>query len=567
MTRARWLIAGSSLLLFWLLAGTVWAPAIQRELTRSANQLFSQEKDSYPPVRASFEGQEAILTGKVRRAEQRSAAERRARESVRASLALAANLGSGLNPVTHVANQIEVVPLPPGWLMLAAQGEYARISGIAATDFEARDALARVQESWSAHGGRLEGKVLTAGDRFDEAPDAEKTLATVPPAQSFGGDSAQIQIARLGREWERLNLDAADERLHEQTLAMGLTETEWENHVLPGILATRKHQKIQREREAEIARQAKLPPPHVFLAARDHRILLRGETASLMLKRELLNATISAFPDWKVLDDIRVNPERRATGDFGVLSSALLPQTPPSSKDKTAGKALALGLPGQGWHILDWQVGGDEAQPWLEVLPKDLPGALVTADGVTLVEWLQGKTHGIPGLPQRAQPSFLTLTLLPDRVILAGQLAEEALRTQLIEAAQRTYGGRARIIADGLLARGTCEPSADVMQTMASLPPLPGPSQPPVLAFARPGQVWKTTPATPGLLEAGGITQSKFLPADFPASMAEDTFADAFDYIRDQFQKQKQSNNQELKPSQNSRAENSASSAGPATSD
>jgi hypothetical protein len=538
MTRTRWLIAGSWLLLFWLLAGTVWAPAIQRELTRSAAQLFHAAPDNHPPITVSFQGQHARLQGKVRHADQRANAEIKAREGVRATTALAANLEAGLNPVTAVTNEIEVVPFPPGWIMLAAQGPYARLSGIAATDFEARDIIARVQDRWSAQGGRLEAAVTPDSARFDEAPDAETTLTAVPPPKTAGGDSAQIQIARLGNDWQRLPLEASDERLRDQTLALGLTETEWQHQVAPALQTARTYQKAERAREAEIQRQAALPPPHVFLAARDHRVLLKGEIASLGLKRELLNSTIAAFPDWKVLDDIRVNPKRRSVSDFGPITTALLPQPLAQRGEPAAGKSLALGLSGQGWQMLDWQVGGDKAKPWLEALPKDLPADMVTADGVFVVEWLQGNAQGIPVMPLRAQPSFLTLTLLPDRVILAGQVAEESLRAQLIEAAQRTYGGRAIIMSDGLLARGTCEPSSDVQQTIRSLPPLPEPKQPPILAFARPGQVWKSAPATPDLLKAGGMANSELVPKDFPATMAEDTFADAFDHVRAQWQEQ-----------------------------
>ncbi|MDZ4287394.1 MAG: hypothetical protein U0984_05525, partial [Prosthecobacter sp.] len=304
-------------------------------------------------------------------------------------------------------------------------------------------------------------------------------------------------------------------------------EAEWEDRVLPAIQATRRHQQSERSREARVQKQAELPPAHVFLAARDHRLLLLGETATLAIKRELLNNIIAMFPDWKVIDDLRINPRRRADGEFGPITTALLP----TETEAGADKSLMLGFAGQNWQPVDWQVGR-EARPWLGMLPKDLPPDLLAKDSTTAIEWLQGSPKGIPSLPLRAQPSFLTLTLLPDRVILAGQLAEEALRIQLIEAAQRAYGAQAVIMADALLARGTCEPSPDVLQTTRSLPPLPGLNDPILIAFTRPGLTWKSLPATPEMLEAGGLVKSKLLPANFPAAMAEDTFAEAFDHVR-----------------------------------
>jgi hypothetical protein len=157
---------------------------------------------------------------------------------------------------------------------------------------------------------------------------------------------------------------------------------------------------------------------------------------------------------------------------------------------------------------------------------------LIQDDSRMVIEWLQGSAKGIPKLPIRLQPSFVTLTLLPDKVILAGQVAEEASRTQIIESARQKYTGRALVIAEALLARGTCEPSGDLQQTLRSLPDLPELGSPGAIAFSRPGQVWKSLPASEKLTAPGAVAASGLLPQEFPAAMAEDTFLDGFDHLR-----------------------------------
>jgi hypothetical protein len=62
------------------------------------------------------------LSGAVRTAQDRSTLEQAVSELVRAPTPLAASLGLRLNPVSAVHNEIEVAPLPPGWLLLAATG-------------------------------------------------------------------------------------------------------------------------------------------------------------------------------------------------------------------------------------------------------------------------------------------------------------------------------------------------------------------------------------------------------------------------------------------------------------
>ena len=532
MTRVRWMIAGFWLLAFWLLAGMVVAPALQSQLEVQASAILKGKPTGYEAVKVQFDGQRAILRGQVRHEDQRAQILSAAEKEVRGVGPLSAKL----NPVQHVVDELEIVPYPPGWLLLAANGTRGQLLGAAATEFESRDLYRHIQDRWGAKGGRIESKLKAFPELHDEAPDLKQTLAQIPlPNAREGGDSAQIQIASLGGPWQRLVPDAKDDRLMEQSLAIGISRQEWEKSILPLIQNVRRYQSEQRSRAEETTRQAKLPPPHLFLAARENRLLVRGETATVGIKREFLNALIISFPEWRVIDDVRINPECRAVSDFGPITTALLPD-PLNEDSKTKGKSLMLGLSGDAWKPVDWIVGTD-AQPWKEDLPKDLPANMLQDDHRMVIGWLQGETKGIPTLPIRAQPSFLTLTLLPDKVIFAGQLAEESLHTQLIEAARQKYSGHAIVISDPLLVRGTCAPSTDIQQTLRSLPPLPEAGSPGSIAFATPGLVWKTIPASTGIDQVGAVAKSGILPADFPAAMAEDTFWDGFDHLRQHWKK------------------------------
>ena len=527
MTPARWLIAGSWLLAFWLFAGLVVAPALQHDLEKAAAQVASKLPTGYEPAQIRFDGQRAVLSGRIRHSSQRAEILTAVREQVR----LDGLLTRGLNPVQAVVDRFEQVPYPAGWMLLASQGSRAQLIGHTATEVEARDLSSYMQEKWSDRGGRIENRLKPQPALHDEADDLRATFATLPkPRPNDEADAAQILITRIGGSWQRLIPDSKDERLKEQLSPFGITSTDWEKQIRPLVDSVRRYQNDQRTSAAEEARQAKLPPPHLFLAARQNRLLVRGETATLGIKRELLNALIAAFPEWRVLDDVRVNASRRALSDFGPITSALLPD-PSDENPLTRGKSLRLGLSGAAWENVDWQVGS-EARPWEEMLPKDLPGDLLQEDHRMVIDWLQGKATGIPALPIRAQPSFLTLTLLPDKVILAGQLAEEALRTQLIEATRQKYSGQAIIMAEALLVRGTCEPTREIEHTLRSLPALPTSGKPGLLAFAKPGSEWKSLPATQGIDQPGAVAASGLLPGDFPAAMAEDTFWDGFDHLR-----------------------------------
>ena len=524
MKRAPWLTASICLLLCGLLAVGVGLPWLQRQLIAQAQPLLASLDTGHGPVQLHFEGLRAVLSGQIRQANQRTQLENLVREQLR----LPGDVLPDFRPVLGVRDELTVVPYPPGWLALAVSGRHAELAGCLGSEIEARDAAHLLTERWQTAGGRLQARVTADPGRFDEAPDFETTRSNFPAPPSVDGpDSAQIHLAQAGGDWTRLPPDASEELLREQATLHGLAAADW-GRVRSLLERVRRLQELERARLAEARRQASLPPPHLLLASRGDRLLVRGEVASLGHKRSLLNALIEALPGQRVLDDLRINPERRAVTPFEPVPIEQLP-----SPDDPETRHLLLGVPGAGWHTLPARadVASLDAA-WRKPLPADLPPERLADDIRMATDWLRGDARGIPDLPMAAQPSFLTLTLLTDKVILAGQLAEEPLRLRLLDAVRRAYAGRALVLADDLLARGSCAPSESIEQTALSLPPLPRAGEPAKLAFAQPGGVWRTVAATERLLEPGGLADAGLLPENFPAAMAELTLSEAFDHLR-----------------------------------
>ncbi len=522
MKRAPWTTAVIGLLICGLLAAAC-LPWLQQQLTAHTQPLFASLNTGHEAVRLRFQGLHPVLIGKVRTMDQRAEAESR----VRALLHWPEGWLPAVQPVFGIRNELRVVPYPPGWLALAVSGRHAELAGRLGSETEARDVARLLAQRWQGAGGRLQAQVTADTARFDEAPEFATTLEDfpVPPSQS-GPDSAQLHLARAGGGWTRLPPDASEARLRDEAALHGLDATDWQQ-VRDLLKKLRQLQELERARLAEAERQARLPPPHVLLATRGDRLLVRGEVASLALKRRLLNALIDALPGHRVLDDLRVNPDRRSVTPFEPVPIAEIP--PPDRDDGS----LLLGIPGTGWHALHARADSSSlTAAWQRPLPADLPPAHVAGDMQMVATWLSGDSRGIPDLPIPAQPSFLTLALLPDKVILAGQLAEEPLRSRLLDAARRAYAGRAVVLADGLIARGSCTPTENLEQTALSLPPLPLVGEPPKLAFALPGGTWKTVTATTALLQAGGLAAEGLLPENYPAAMAELSLTEAYDHLR-----------------------------------
>jgi osmotically-inducible protein OsmY len=523
MNRARWITSIVTLSALWLMGALVLAPRMQNALETAAREAV----EGLPAftgrasrVKLVFQGQQAHLSGAVRTAQDRSTLEQAVSELVRAPTPLAASLGLRLNPVSAVHNEIEVAPLPPGWLLLAATGPQARLLGAAASEHEARDLARSVQENWGTRGGVVRGVPQIDAEYRDEAASVSTTLRGLPPPQN----SAQTLLARIGQPWKTLRPDESDTALLAEARLQGVTEVEWREHVLPALQEVRAAARAQQAAEIERHRQAALPRGHVFIATRGGEITLRGEVGDAASKRGLLDETLPVFAPRQVHDEIRVSPRRRPGGEFAAISTALLP-----GKGAGQEKTLYLGFEGGAWKAVDWQVAG-EAQPWKKELPADVDAALIQQDSNELIAWLQGAAKPRATLPSRS--AFITLAVFGGKAVLCGQVGEESTRSQLIAAARRAYAPRILVLHDELRLDAGCLPARGILNTVKSLPLAPPASSEGIFAIATPGSVWAVLPVTRALVEAGGLTRAPGLPDGLSASLVEERSIEAIEQLR-----------------------------------
>ena len=531
MTRARWTLSAVTLSLLWLSGALLLLPRMQQDLETAAQHTLAQQTalaDRLGRLRLAFDGQQAHLSGSVRTIQDRLTIETTMRDLVRAPTPLSASLGLRLNPVCAVQNEIEVAPYPPGWMLLAATGTRARLLGTAANDYEARDLARSLQESWSVKGGIAEGMLGTDGENHDEAANVAATLRGVPAPQP----TVQAHLARIGQPWREISLQQADEALLAEAGALGVSESEWRHRILPALQELRDSLQQQRTAEAEINRLAGLPPGHLFIAVRDQQVILRGEIGSAAMKRAILDDAIRVFAPRRLIEEIRISSQRRPTGDFGPITTALLP----SAKEQH-GKSFFLGLSGKAWQSVDWQIDR-AAQPWKTDLPAGLATAQLQNDSAVLIDWLQGADKSLPSPAPKLQPPVITLALFGSKAILSGQIAEASLHAQLIAAARQAYAPRILVLSDELRINGNCLPASNVMHTLKSLPPPPAASSAGIFAIANPDSTWTLIPVTNELVAAGGLAKSKQLHADTPAALIEELSAEAIEQLRIHLQSQ-----------------------------
>ncbi len=525
MNRARWILSAASLFALWLVGALVCVPRLQRDLETGAQKVLAREpalRQRLGGLHLVFDGQQAHLTGSVRTPQDRSLIETALHEQVRVPTPLSAFLGRHLNPVSSVQNELEVVPFPPGWLLLAAKGDHARLLGTAANDFEARDLAHSVQENWSTRGGTTEGLPGTDAVQHDEAASVSATLRTLPAPQS----SVQASLTRIGQSWKELTLSKSDADLLTEARALGVSEAEWQQQVLPVLRELRSTLQQQRLAQEESVRLAGLPAGYLFIAVRDQQIILRGEVGSAAVKEEILNEALTAFAPRRLHDEIRVSAQRRPSGDFGPITSALLPEA-----GKAGGRSCFLSLSGDAWKPVDWQIAAKE-QSWKQALPAGLDVGPLQNDSAMLSSWLEGDDSHSPAPSQPTDPAFLALALFGSKAIISGQIAEEAVRAQLIAAVRQAYSTQFVIISDPLHVRGDCEPASNILNTLKSLPPPPTVSSAGIFAIAKPGSTWTLIPVTRKLVEAGGLAQSGLLPAGIPAAVVEDLASEAIEQLR-----------------------------------
>lgn len=516
MTRKDWYTVLGLLLLLWLLGGWVWRPVIEQALTKRAEK----ELAAMAGVKVEFRGQQAVLSGEVRWESERSRAEELVRNRIRASAPVSAGIGGGLNPVTDVVNEIEVRPLEPGWLVLLVDGLTAKLIGEVATEEEARDLEGAVSNTWMERGGAISAELGARLDLFDEAPVVNDTLASVPKPGVPGDLDLQFGLwaVRVGERWQRWSLNAVEDVIRRDGLAMGMTEEVWERVAGGAIRDLVAKKAAEGKRMAEVARIAALPLPHVVAAWSGDRLLLRGVLGSDKTKTAFLERVLEAFPKRRVLDDLRVSAERRPVSDF-----------PPLKEPDESEAVVVLGIAGR-----DWQFGAanDEGSAFLgdEGLPDGMDLAIIESDIKVAVEWLEGGNAGIPSLPAPLQPAFLTLAVLHDRVLLAGQMAEEAHRAHLLKSVNQVYGSSRQIDADGLKVRGNCERTEAIFHTALGLP-VPGDE--PIIAVAKPGDSWVEVRLIPEMLRDRRLPQ-KVLPKGVPEALVTAGLAPAFDLLSNQ---------------------------------
>lgn len=525
MTRARWTLSAASLFALWLIGALVCLPHLQRDLETAARDVLSQQPALHKRLgglQLVFTGQQARLTGSVRTVQDRSLIETTVVNRVRVPAALSFGLGRHLNPVSAVQNEVEVIPSPPGWMLLAADGAHARLLGTAASACEARDLAHSVQESWSTRGGMSEGMPGADAENHDEAASVSTTLRTVPAPQS----SVQAYLARIGQSWQELALSQPDSELLSQARTLGVSEDEWRHQVRPALDRLRASQERQHLAQAESERLARLPPGYLFVAVRDQQVILRGEVGTEAMKRGILTDALTAFAPRRLHDEIRVSAQRRPSGDFGPITTALLPE-----KGKPRGKSCFLSFSGDAWRPVDWQISPRE-QSWKHDLPAGLDARPLLNDSTMLSNWLQGDDSNAPAPSQPTDPAFIVLTLFDTKAIISGQVAEEAVHAQVIAAVRLAYSPPFIVSSDPFYVRGDCEPSSRILDTLKSLPPPPAASSAGLFAIARPGGPWALIPVTRALVEAGGLARSGLLPAGIPAAVVEDLSAEAVEQLR-----------------------------------
>jgi osmotically-inducible protein OsmY len=525
MTRARWILSAATLFVLWLVGALLLVPQMQRDLDAAAQSVLAGQaalEKRLGRMQLVFDGQQARLTGSVRTPQDRHLVETAVRDLVRVPTPLTGSLGLRLNPVSHVLNEIEVSPYPPGWLLLAATDTRARLLGAAANDYEARDLARGVQADWGAKGGSAEGTPDIDRDNHDEAASVSATLRGMPEPRQ----TAQAFLARIGQPWKELTLTQTDTELLNEARALGVSDADWQSHVLPALHQLRETFQQQRHARAERERLAGLPPGHLFIAVRDQEVVLRGEVGTPAMKHSILNEALAIFAPRRVHDEIRVSAQRRPTGDFGPVTTALLPMTP-----KTGGRSFFLGLSGDAWKPVDWQITAEE-QSWKKELPAGLQASMLQDDSTALTGWLQGEGSYAPTEPPPTQPAFITLALFDSKAVLSGQVAEESVRARLVAAARRTYGPRILVTSDDLHVRGGCRPASRIPHTFQSLPKPPVTSSAGLFAIAKPGETWTVIPVTRELVEAGGLAKSSQIPNGIPAGLVEDLSAEAMEQLR-----------------------------------
>lgn len=525
--RKFWLIAIALWSGLMLLGWIVWASRIERTLESAAGEVLRSHPDArhLKKVSVVFHGQEAVLTGSVPRAALRGLAGKLVGEELRR----ASGVGATLNPVTSVRNEIAIEPLPLGWMMLVLDGPRITLVGLAGSE-EERDAVKRSVENLIVKPGlEFHADVRVDDEAVGETENIDVTLSSLPAKLRAAGSRVSVLTAILGMEWQVHQPDAQG-KLHEQSLANGVTEKDWDLRLLPVVKRAQMSRAIEREKAEAEDRAAQLPPPHVILAARGGDVLIEGEVGTATLKTQLIEAALRACAGMRVVDLIRVSDVRRPKID----AAATLSFFPPIS-DATRAGLIAVAVPGGEWKVASLPAN-DLVASILAALPRDMNPKLVEPDAKNVARWFA--TAGSDAMT--AAKACVTLVVFGNSVWLRGQVAEEATRTQILDGARNAYP--AHLLVHVITLNARCNPVTEALPTARSFPPAPAKDAPGIVAFAVAGEAWKSAPASGEITAPGGIEKAGILPADFPAGVAADEFSEALDALKAHLEQLKKPN-------------------------
>lgn len=526
--RKYWFIAITLWAGLMLLGWAVWAARIEKTLESAAREVLRSHASArhLKSVEVSFDGQEAVLTGKVHKAAMRGLAA----QIVGAELRRATGIGTSFNPVTSVRNQIEIESLPPGWLALVLDGDRIHLLGLTASDDE-KEAVSEMAEKLLVKPGvnfretvQVDEQMVGASENFDV------TLASLPERIRVLDGKAVVLTARLGEEWRTHEPDA-EGALKELLLSYGVDQSGWDKDIAPSLRMAQQRRAAQRHEAEQDARLAKLPPPHVILAIRGGDVVLQGEVGAASLKTQLIEATLRACAGMKVIDRLRVSAERRPKVDAATTLSFF----PPISDASRTG-LIAVAVPGGEWKMIGMPAS-DVAASVIASLPRDIDARLVESDARSVARWF-ADTSPDPGAP--IKPG-ITLAVFADRAWLRGQVAEESSRSQILAAARKAYP--THVLVQFIRLNARCTPVEEALPTARSFPPAPAADAPGIIAFAVPGEAWKSALVTDAIFAPDGIEKSGILPSGFPAQAAVDEFSEALDALRDHLEELKKPKN------------------------
>lgn len=516
LSRREWIVAGACLLSLWAVAAGGLAPRLRDRLHLAAKGLQEQLDaqsggERFNRVSLVFEGQTVRVHGSVRSQHDAN----RLLTSLQADLRTP---GNHWNPVRQVVTEgsLAVHPLEPGWLLAALRGYEAEIIGVCASAAERAALEESLRRRWPTWRGTIQFGLQVDPRRFDEASAWLRSVQQFPAPEARGRQSARLLAARLGGPWQELTLEDR-ETMPPELRALGLSGSEWSERVRPRLEAVHRHLLAETAWEKEQERLRRLPPAHVFMGRRGDQVLLRGEVFDVEAKRALFSAIMTALPGSRILDDLRATGARRPAAGPGVPAADLL-------QGGADGKVFVLGVPGRDWTALE--LTGD-SPTWKDALPPGLDSSPLAADHAVVLDWLQGSNAGIPALPTPLRPAFVTLAAYAGRVVIGGQLAEEAHRAQLLEAVKRAYPS-GWSVRDEIAVSGACTPSPTLQHTLQSVPA--NAVAPSLLAVALPGQPWRVLP--PGRVSDAASLTADLLPEGLPASLVGAALQNSLEEMR-----------------------------------